>query len=143
MVIALWIVVPIIAYLFIAGGLRSSFAAVSARRCQECKNGKHPVVVRNDYGPDRTQQIPAKEHHGTNGAVQAAFWPFTLPWTLGSMIGEGDRTQKKAVKAESRRTQEIAEAEHQVELARLRKKENDYLDQHLKLEEIRGRVQDK
>jgi hypothetical protein len=85
---------------------------------------------------------PSALYHSDEGAYRAAFWPFTLPWTLGTIATGTDRAGKKALRTQTRRADEIAEQEHQVELARLRKKENDLLDQHLKLAEIKGRTQD-
>lgn len=131
MFILFWIVIPIVTYLFVAGILREPFARVSARRCQECKDGKHPVLQTNDYGPDRTMMVRAAEHHGGNGAAQAAFWPVTLPWTLGSMVNDPERAKDKVNKATVRRQEEIEEAKHQAELARIRADEDAHLTRQL------------
>jgi hypothetical protein len=142
MVIALWIVVPILTYLFVAGMLRKPLAMVSAKNCKACIDGNHEWVDKDSYSR-RTLSKPSHIYHGEDGSIRAAFWPFTLPWTAGTILTGSDRATSKKAKAEARRAEELVEAEHQVELARLRKKENEFLDQHLKLAEIERRVQDK
>lgn len=141
MVIFLWIVIPIVTYLFVAGVLRKPFAKVAVGDCKRCVDGNHEWVDTSSYSR-RNMSKPSAVYHGEEGSIRAAFWPFTLPWTLGTMVTGWDRAGRKSAKALTRRAEELAEAEHQVEIAKLRKKENDLLDQHLKLEEIRGRKQD-
>lgn len=142
MIIVLWIAVPIVSYLFIAGILRAPFAKLRMRRCGKCVDGVHEWTEKVDYR-SRTRKQNSVDFHSEDAAIYAAFWPFTLPWTAGSMLTGSDRKANKAIKAEARRAEEIAEAEHQVELARLRKRENDFLDQHLKLAEISKGAQDR
>jgi hypothetical protein len=130
MTVLLIIIGIIVSYVFVAGTLRTPFAKVSARRCVECKDGKHLKEWKDDYR-NRSEWIDSKEYHGETGSIQAAFWPFTLPWTFGSMITGGDKTQKKQLKNESRRAEEIAEAEHQARLAAIRAEEDRHLTQQL------------
>ena len=141
MFIALWIIAPIFLYLFIAGTLRKPFAQVAAGRCSKCFDGKHHWRDDSGYRSIDREQDSAK-YHGEDGSIRSALWPFTLPWTIGTMVTGTDRAQSKKVKAGARRAEELAEAEHQVELAKLRKKENELLDHHLKLVEIERQVRD-
>jgi hypothetical protein len=141
MIIAFWIVVPILMYLFVAGISAKIFQNAVIKRCGHCAiNGsgewRHRRVGR--YG-DKEFILSTTAHDAS--PYLSIFWPIVFPFMIGQDVG--DSGQRKLDKAQNRRTEEIAEAEHQVELARLRKKENDLLDQHLKLAEIRERQQDR
>lgn len=129
--VLMYIVGPLIGYLFIAGVLRRPFAKVSIRRCPDCINGKHPKKKTPEYGRAYTVEHDSLVYHGEMGSIQAGFWPVTLPWTAGSMIGDSDRAQRKEEKAAARRKYELDEARHQAELAKIRADEDAHLTRQL------------
>jgi hypothetical protein len=148
MIIAFWIVVPILMYLFVAGITAKMFQKAVIKRCGFCalnSSGEWRHKHLGRYG-EKEFILSTTAHDGS--PYLSIFWPIVFPFMVGQAVGDGDqRKQDKAQtqleSAQNRRTEELAEAEHQVELARLRKKENDLLDQHLKLAEIRERQQDR
>lgn len=130
MIIALWIVVPILSYIFVAGLLKTPFAKLSTGKCKKCYDGNHHWVDDNSYRTSNRETSSAV-WHANDGAGMAAAWPFTLPWTLGSIITGSDRAGNKRNKAEARRANEIDEAEHQAKLARIRADEDAHLTRQL------------
>ena len=135
MMILFWIVGSIVAYVFVMGLLRRPFSAVEGRKCKKCRDGLHYYEVSDDY---RNRQYTKDSKDWHNGNVYAGFWPITLPFTLGSLITDNNRAERKQSKIEARRKNEIEEAKHQAELAKIqateaksRAEEDSYLTRQL------------
>lgn len=147
MVTAFWIVMPILAYLFIAGISAKRFQKAVIKRCQYCSmnsNGEWKHRRIGKYGGK--EFIYSTVAHDASPAL-SIFWPIVFPFMAGQALGDVDQRKmdKEQAQIEStqrRRNEEIAEQEHQNRLAKLRARENELLDQHLKLAEIRERVLD-
>lgn len=148
MIIALWIVVPILLYLFVAGISAKQFQKAVIKRCDFCAlnssgEWRHKRIGR--YG-DKEFIYSASAHDAS--PYLSIFWPIVFPFMAGQALGDGDQRKldKEQAQIEStqrRRNEEIAEQEHQNKLAKLRARENELLDQHLKLAEISERKQDR
>src|SRR5882757_3609691 len=105
MVIAMWIVIPILFYIFMAGMLKAPFAKSLKGKCKKCHGGQHRWIDKSGYR-DTGREMNSITYHENDGAAMAALWPFTLPWTIGSLITSSDRADNKKNKTEARRVNE-------------------------------------
>lgn len=131
MFIFLIIVGSLLGYTFIAGALRAPFSAYQISHCEECNNGRCKETWRDAHDVKRTRDASSKTAHSDSATCKAFFWPLTLPWHAGAMISGFDKTGRKELKAVTRRSEEIAEAKHQAELAEIRANEDAHLTRQL------------
>lgn len=96
-----------------------------------CAGGFSYTIVQN-YSRPRCRWQPSNCDAGCGHSIVAGFsvmlWPFILPGLLGVMFGF---RSKRPSRPERRRQVEIAEAKHQVELARIRRMEDEELSRQL------------
>lgn len=132
MLIAFWIVVPMLTYLFMVGVSWKTMQMFFIGRCGHCelRDGKwkhygyHGMKIYG-YG----QQWNNSFHMHSNAGMWSLVWPFMIPVLLGQAAS--DRKSVKANKDEQRRHNELTEAKHQAELARLRRIEDEELTRQL------------
>lgn len=148
MVIALSIILPIVAYLFAIGVAWKPMQMNIIKRCPRCElrdgewkhYGYHGLKI-TGYGRDWNDSF---HMHNAAGWLALA-WPAMLPVMVGQMVSNRSTKSERALQSAEadkiRRNSELEEQQHQVELARLRARENEYLDQHLKLEDIRREIE--
>lgn len=148
MIVALWIIIPILTYLTIIGLCWNPIRSAVIKGCAQCQLRDGEFKHFGSSGGKYSSGWKNSDYMHSGSSWAALLWPLILPVFAGKMLS--NRTASKEVRAlaqaeadKVRRQNELDEQTHQIHLARLRAKENDLLDQHLKLEEIRGRVQDR
>lgn len=125
MVILAIIVGSIMGYIFIAGLLRGPYLARELSNCSKCEDGQCWDEWQDEYGRKGTTKKTSRAVHIGNATSMAILWPFTAPFCAGSMIG--DRENRDI----SKRNREIESAKHKVELAKLRRQEDEELTKQL------------
>lgn len=118
-----------LAYVFIGSMIGGRHHALSSAKC-EWKDGKN-----DRYGDFTTCLTPGWCNHIYMSLwVYGVVWPVALPATAGFLIG----TTTKQNRTDRRRADEIAEAKHKAEVARLARIEDEELT--LQLEATRKRA---
>lgn len=73
------------------------------------------------------------------GFLSGFFWPVVIPVLIGIGLGTKSHSLSKVSRAERKQAQEIVEAKHQAELAKIRRLEAAELDRQLAAAERKAR----
>lgn len=114
MILALMIILGIFGYISIAGFVGRIYFQSVSKKCLS-KNGRHSYC-----------------EHEVGGFFAGAFWPVTIAGSVGFLGAQSVGAAAKEEKAANRRKEEIAEAKHKAEIARLARMEHEELDRQLR-----------
>lgn len=119
------IIGSIMGYIFIAGALRGPFLARQLSMCQKCTDGYCTEDWKDEHGRRGVTKKKSRDIHVGDATAMAMFWPFTAPFSMGVIISDRDNRDVH------KRNREMAAAQHQVELAKLRRQENEEITKQL------------
>lgn len=113
--VALIVIGSIMTYLVVAGATMVNFTSWRERECPSCAYGRR-----------------CTSDHKASGFFAGLLFPLALPLIVGTTVVPNFADADRQPRAERRRQKEMEEAEHRVQLARVRAQETEALERSLK-----------